>query len=534
MRNRPFFYLLFSIGFLFASHAAVAQRNAPAKMKWSKEYRTPNNTYLSDIVYYDADKFIALRQGIPNLLSNKESISLELFTHDMRLKKSNEIDLRYKKKKRSFERIIVLEGQMYLLTSFNNQAHNKNYLFRQEINMKTLVPSNKVEKIGEIDTRRNIRKGNFDFHISEDSTKLLVYNQLPFKRGEPERFAYRVYNQNFELLWKKNVTLPYRDDRFRVQEYRVDNDGNVYLLGVAFEDVKLFDRRNTPNYSYSILAYTNDGADKKEYRVDLGDKFITDLTFRIAKNGDLICSGFYSDRGTISIKGTYFFKIDSKTEELYNKNVKKFDFDFLTEDMREGQKQRAAAAERNGKENRQAELYRYVLDDLVLRSDGGAVLLAEQYWVQERRTSGINGQMDVEYIYNYNDIIVVNINPDGTIAWSARIPKRQRTRNDGGPFSSYASYVGRDGLYFVYNDNPKNFNDTRKNPRSEYAFNGKKSVIALAKVDVKGDVETFMLESNKDLEIISVPKASKQIGKKLMAVYGQRKRSFKFGMLEFK
>jgi hypothetical protein len=94
-----------------------------------------------------------------------------------------------------------------------------------------------------------------------------------------------------------------------------------------------------------------------------------------------------------------------------------------------------------------------------LRSDGGAILVAEQYYVQTVMPnngysmspygynsmyynryyynspfySGYNNRRP-DYYYNYNDIIVVNIRPTGEIEWSARIPKLQESKNDQGLF----------------------------------------------------------------------------------------------------
>ena len=101
------------------------------------------------------------------------------------------------------------------------------------------------------------------------------------------------------------------------------------------------------------------------------------------------------------------------------------------------------------------------MDQLILRNDGGALLIAEQYFVQEEYDRNQfydpyysnyynRNYNDIDYVYNYNDIIVVNIRPDGEIEWTARIPKRQVTTNDGGYYSSYAMSIVRSKIYFVF------------------------------------------------------------------------------------
>ncbi|MEL6925905.1 MAG: hypothetical protein AAFO94_17820, partial [Bacteroidota bacterium] len=332
-----------------------------------------------------------------------------------------------------------------------------------------------------------------------------------------------------------------------VEEYRVDNEGNVYLVGVIYQDRNRTRRQGLPTYQYNVLTYTNGGGEAEEYKIDLSGKFITDLTLRPDNNGELICAGFFSERNSYSIKGTFFFRLDPIKKEMYNKNLKEFEFEFLTEYMSRGETSRARRREGRGNG---PELYRYSLDDLILRSDGGAVLVAEQYFVQEVFRDqymnggfygsrlynpyglGFNNGNRYDRYYNYNDIIVVNINAEGGIDWTTRIPKRQETFNDGGYFSSYAMSIVQDKLFFIFNDNGRNF-DPSKNENRLYAFNGKYSVIAVTEVNTDGSAQTYPLFSNRDAEVVTRPKICKQIGRRSMIVYGERGRKFRFANVRF-
>lgn len=519
---------------LTCSFPAWAQNEAPATLSWGQELREPNNTAISKVIPF-GDQLFAVRRRKGSGFSNSgvEKVILERYDENMKIKKSNEISLKYKGKKLSYENVIVLGRQFYLLSSFHNRAKKKNYLFIQTIDKRNLKTDSKYFKIAEIDTRSKMREGFFDYHISRDSSKIVIYNKIPTKKGKPERFAIQVFDDQFSPLWDKKITLPYDDDKFAVEEYQVDEQGNVYLLGVIYQDKSRTRRKGKPTYEYTILAYTNQGQDKESYRIKFTDKFITDLTFRVADDGNLVCSGFYSDKGTYSIKGTYFFRLNAKTKEVYNKNLKSFDFDFLTEHLSDRKKAKLKKAESSGNTRKQAELFSYDLDRLVLRNDGGALLIAEQYFVQEDyRYDYYLRTYQTDYYYNYNDIIIVNIRPDGEIEWTARIPKNQETRNDGGYFSSYAMSIVSDRLYFVYNDNPKNFKADKREGRI-YNFNGSRSIIALAEVNRSGVVDTYPLFSNRDAEIITRPKICKQIGRRKMVIYGERGQRYRFGNLTF-
>ncbi|MCB0619476.1 MAG: hypothetical protein KDC43_13530 [Saprospiraceae bacterium] len=529
MKKYTFFFVLLSFAIL--SEAGAQPREAPATLQWGKEYREPGNSFLSKVISAGKNQVYALREKRETAFASNSKVYLEQYDAELKLERSREIDLKYNGKERDLEEFMMLGRELYLLTSFNNQAHKKNYLFVQPIDRKRLAPSRDLQMIAETEASNRYAEGTFDFHISRDSSKLLIYNQLPYKRKDPERFALRVFDDRFQPLWSRDLSLPYSDEMFSVEEYRVDNAGNVYLLGVLYEDLSQQRRRGKPTYQYIVLAYTGGGAEVQEYRIDLDDKFITDLTFRVADGGDLVCSGFYSERGTYSIKGTYFFRLNPQTREVYNKSLRQFDFDFITEDLSEKGKEKAMQAELEDIDRRKPELYDYDLRELVLRSDGGALMVAEQYYIYERTYYHFDGTWRTTYYYNYNDIIIVNIRPNGEIEWASRIPKRQLTIDDGGYFSSYAMAIVRDRIFFVYNDNGRNFDG--RGPDRLYNYNGKNSVITLSEVRIDGSVSTYPMYSNREAEIITRPKICQQTASRQMLIYGENGRRYKFAHLQF-
>ncbi len=502
------------------------------KVNWGEQLKEPNNARLTGIIANTSEGLYAQRIKEGNS-PDQVRIYMELYDQNMNLKKAREFDLKYNNKKRKFERILRLNNEFYLLTSFHNQAKKQNYLFKQRIDKQRLSISDRdLEMIGSFETRNLIREGEFDMAQSIDSSKLLIFQQLPYEKGTPERFKLAVFDQQFEPLWTDDIVLPYNDEVFSVEDYKVDKKGNVYLLGIIYQDKAKAKRAGQPNYQYVILAYNSQGGKSDEYRIGLKEDFITDLTFQVANNGDLICSGFYSKKGTSSVKGTYFFRINAQTKEVYNQNQKSFDFEFLTEFYSDRQKERARDAERTGNTNRAPELYRFALDELILRSDGGALMIGEQYYVYERSYRDFwYGTFRYDYFYHYNDIIIVNIRPDGTIEWATRIPKRQVTMNDDGYFSSYAMSIVRDKIYLIFNDNRRNFDNDNQN--RIYNFDGRNSVVALVEVNKEGDWNIAPLFPNREVDLVTRPKVCKQIGRKSMVIYGELGKQFRFGKLEF-
>jgi hypothetical protein len=520
-------------------HTSVSAQD---NIQWGKQMKSNNDTQLEKIIAQDATGFYALKTKYGNdaQAEGPKAVYIEHYNREMNLTKSADINLKWKRKKRQFEDILMIGGELYLFTSFNNQAKKKNFLFTQKLNKKTFQAAKELTYVAEIDTQNKYKEGSFSFHISQDSSKVLVLNQIPTKNNQPEQFALHVYNNDFTLLWAKDISLPYDDDKFSIEDFKVDNQGNVYLLGVLYGDGSLKRRSGLPNYQYILLAYTEMGNQKEKYPITLREKFITDLTFRPASNGELICCGFYSEANTYSIRGTYFFKINPLTKEVSNQSLKELDFDFRTEYISERKKDRL------DNEDKKSELYQYSLDELILRNDGGALLVAEQFYIREYQDYdnfnggigtfgryGANTPYRTVYVYHYNDIIVINISPDGTIEWASRIPKRQETENDGGWYSSYAMSIVRDKINFIYNDNGKNFTSSEDDRKTIYNFNGRNSVIALSQISPDGTVTTRPLAQNREAGVITRPKVCKQIGPKEMAIYGESGRMYRFGKIVF-
>ncbi len=518
-----------------------AQPDGKTRLTWGQELSEPSGTYLSEIITSNETGIYALREKTKRQgFDGPSKIYLEHYTPQMKLRKSVKLDMKYNKKRVEFENIIPFGGKMYLFTSFNNEAKKINYLFAQEVSYRRLTPSKKLTKVAENPTKNRAAEGYFDFSISKDSSKLLIYSQNPERRKTQETFSIYVYDQDMTPLWEKEIKLPYPDQNVNTESFEIDNDGNVYILNTVFDKGAKEIKKGRANYRYSILAYSATGEKFVEYPLELENYFITDLTFKIANDGHLVFAGFYSQKGTSSARGTYFFRIDPLTKEVYANNIKEFDFDLLTADLSNRKRSRAERAEQSGDVEKQAELRSFSLDHLILRNDGGAVLVGEQYYVDIVNSFdnfavnrfGGGGVNQTDYFYHYNDLIVANIKPNGEIDWATRIPKEQETRNDGGYFSSYAMSIVRDKLFFIFNDDSRNYN---QDDDRLYGFSGstRRTLISLAQINRDGSLEMSPLINNEQDNLLFRPKVSRQTGKREMILFGERGKKFKLATLQF-
>ncbi len=569
MKNNALVILVLIVVALAQGHLS-AQTDAPsndprigAVVKWSNDLEEPSNTDIKKIIATEGGGFYAFRERQGGVFGNGTAKPIiEFYNSSMKLVRSKELDLDVKGKGRYVKDVVMLDRRLWVLSYFYNDKHEKTYLFAQEISKSTFNLSKDLIKIAEQDETNREKSDVFTVATSRDSSKIVVFNRQPNKDRQQE-FSLAVYDADFKELWAKEAKLPYSKKNFAIEDYQLDNQGNVYLLGIIYtEGAARLERRGKATYQYDIVAYRQDNSttESQEYKVDMKDRFISDLSFKIADDGDLICAGFYSDKGAKSVKGACFFKINPKTHDQTSISSRPFDFEFMTTNLSERNKERAKAALEKGDKTAEPELYDYSIDKLITRSDGGVIMIAEQYFIDERvrynnygyggwggssfynpyayssyydpyNRYGNNRNRQPDYYFNYNDIIVVNIQPDGEIAWSARIPKRQTSVNDFGMYSSYGMSIVADKLYFVYNDDPKNLDPRAKKIATETP--DKYSVVTIAEVDRNGVVKRAPLFQNKENGVVVRPKISKQVGRRDMAIYGESGRRYKFGVLTF-
>jgi hypothetical protein len=139
-------------------------------IQWGKAQKESRRKTLSDIAGYD-------ETGIYAVKTQKKDITLEHYDNDMNSINSVEINLEYQGKDREYEFIVQLNNELFLFTSFKNRKQKRNYLFVQGINKKTLQLKKEVRILAEIkfSGKWKYNAGNFDYEISRDSTKVLVY-----------------------------------------------------------------------------------------------------------------------------------------------------------------------------------------------------------------------------------------------------------------------------------------------------------------------------------------------------------------------
>lgn len=510
--------LLFLSIILIMVITAHAQKNI--EVKWGPELKSDKRSSFVDFIGEDEQGFYVLkstRKGYTIQKYSKDNLSLLL---------SNDFEMPEVGRDRvSLFGIYQIEGKMLMFSTLYQKKELQQTIYVQEISADG-VPNSKYKKIDEYTYEEKKNHGGFDLAISPDKSKFLLYRGNTYDKHANEQFSYKVFDNTFNILWEKSFELPYRDKVVSLFDVKLSNEGNVYLSANISPDRKKGEKyeRRIQNEKYNIFAYYPETDALRQYEIDLGTgKWVSDITYTINTEGNVQVGGFYSNEGSSSMDGTFFLTIDKDSKEVESKNLKEFDREFLLNFMKEKHVDKGR------------ELGVFDLSDIILRDDGGVIFVAEYYRFYTTTVTDQNGNTRTTYHYLYNDIITINVDPDGTIDWISHIPKKQHTTNDIGYYSSYSLIVNKDKLHFIFNDNPKNIQQYEKDPRKlKDMTNPRKSISMLSTIDADGNVRRAPLFQAKDFKTILRPQFYYELeedGK--VIIFGVKGSKYKFGKIDF-
>ncbi|MFN8714934.1 MAG: hypothetical protein ACK5Z2_18950 [Bacteroidota bacterium] len=499
---------------------------------------------LDDMAGYDETGYYIVRR-------QKKALFLERLGTNMNIAKSVKIEpkLKYKNMRATFKRCRMFNGNLYM---FWQAADTRSMILInlvQQVNKQTLLPEGEIRELNKITFpgRRSMNRamvyGSFSSVIvSENETKVMMIR--PEEREDEasptsyEKMTMEVYDDQLNKLWEKDITIPRARNTFSIQNIRIEDDGTIYVRGVETQErstARQSRRSGKPDYKYYIYRIAENGAAITEIPITLEDKFVTDVTASTTTNGDIVLAGFYSEKGTYSIKGVFYQRISGKTEEVLVRKTTEFDKAFITQYASEREVKRIEKRERRGEE---PELFEFDMDNFLLREDGGGTLVAEQFYIyiETQTFTGANGQTTTRTIYHYyyNDILVLNFNASGDLVWKCKIPKRQHTTNDGGYYSSYALMMQGDKLFFIYNDNPKNLTLNENEAPADAYRNRREMAVVIAEVTAEGTITRELLVATERGEVIVRPKVCEQTAANEMLMYSERPGVFQFSNVVFK
>lgn len=260
-----------------------------------------------------------------------------------------------------------------------------------------------------------------------------------------------------------------------------------------------------------LLALQQESKNFEPVELPMNGLFAAGTYMEMANAGNRIyLGGFYTDKKNGNYEGVIYTYYD-----IAEKAFTEFKTIAFSERMRIATGERSKKRAFNDFQVRQ----------LIVRNDGGFVLIAEDFFITTR--SGYNngfGYYSWYYPamsasvreYNYGDILAISCKATGEPEWAEFVRKVQYSQEDGGLFSSYALINTGGTIGFLYND-----------------FNMSRSKVQLATIDGEGKIIQAAMSNNKSDEPDWLPKSGKQVSAKEFVVPCLRRNQICFAKVVF-
>ena len=345
-------------------------------------------------------------------------------------------------------------------------------------------------------------KTYFSSAVSENKKTILMYSAN--SKGSEITFDGKWLDDKLTINKRCRAVFT-TDNNVDHGELNLDNDGNAYMTA--------YTQTGAMNYAdqFWILKLVPGSTKFEPKEMQLDEKFAASGYMKVDNaNSRIYFGGFYANKKIGSFDGIIYAAYDIAGGAFAIRKFIPFDQDLLN----------AAGAR-----HKNHAFDNYQVRQLIVKNDGGFVLVAEVHFVTARSnyTPGLGYysyyspyMTTMIHEYHYNDIMALSYDKDGARNWSSFIPKEQYSQEDNGLFSSYALLNTGGTIAFLFND-----------------FNVAHSRIQLATLapDGKTEIHSFTAEGNDYPDWM--PRNAKQVAGRVLVVPCLHKKQMCFARVMF-
>lgn len=297
-----------------------------------------------------------------------------------------------------------------------------------------------------------------------------------------------AFDSSLKVISQQKLIIPYEDKRIMQIEYALSENGDFISL-VQIND------KNPENEKKRLLQYhlfvNRIGQNNfKEFALTSENKPMTEAALAIDNlNRNVVVVGFYADKNSSSGAGILYTTLSLSYDDSLHLNTYSI----------KGDTQIKLIGERN--EDGNPGLFSYPIQRIVLRGDGGVVIMAEAAYTSEYSYYDYFTQSFTRRTeYHFDNIVVMSINSHGGVDWTHVMRKNQASIDDGGFLSSFISALSSDRIVVIYN------NDISRN-----------NEVISYEVSAKGELKSNKIIHSSE-RIFILPKAGKQVDDETLIV----------------
>ncbi len=405
---------------------------------WGQRITVSEEILLKDDLAYD----ILGNMNGRTLLLRDLGTEYEVRSYDEQMQFRWERTLELEKKSSDLIAVIEGENQFHFLYGYR---HRGDYIIMHRVYNPDLVLVDTM--VVHVDENEYFTP-RYKATTSEDRTKVLLFQAE--KENEISTMAYALPTK--ELLWQKEIRTQDGSVRRGFRDMLVSNTGSAFII---LDQERISERHR----AFDVIFIDAETQSVVDTEVDLGELLAADAFCTIDNlNQRLLISGLFNERAVGKSKGMYYVTVNMGGGPVQLRTV------LFTEEFLQNIYGKEVSANRG--------LTNFSMQDVALRQDGGALLVAEMTKEYSRRPS-IPGRREFGYTrggwvdYYYEDVIVFALHPDGTEHWNAVLHKKQYSQDDDAMYSSYFLFKTPEMLRLLFNDEIR-----QENMVSEYVIRG--------------------------------------------------------------
>ena len=505
--------LLVLVTFLFISYVYSSAQSFG--VRWGDPVKRSGKRAVSFILGGDDKNFYVIDQ--PTKVN-------ELRTYDLggKLRSGQQLALKYGKKNVIPQDIVELKnGRFVYMNAYDNKAKSM-ALYTAKFDKGKMED---VKITYEMDYAREWKFAFFGLYgytnrdisglkVSKDKSHAVHVSSISTKDAKsPDQINIVVFNENFEVKWKKLQTFKYEDNRMSVTDMVITNNGDVLLAAKIWKD-KSERKSGLPNYDFKVFKISKGGIE--EYELFAGSDLIpSEIGMFEGDDNHAYLGGFFTERGkNIGEKGVCF--VDLNLEDGTSQHFEEeFDSKFLSGLVKAKNINKGKGVSRS-----------FNIDEMIVFDDGSVSFIAEKAYTTTVTYFDSEGRARTRTIYHSDEIIVPRFKKSGELIALEKIDKDYSSSSTMPLY--YAFAVQENRLYLVFNDRKTNAERADMATRNA----GKRARYTdLVIIGDNGKIDRKIpLFNSKEIDTEFIPYSSLQVGDKLI-FKGLSKKEEQYGVL---
>lgn len=333
------------------------------------------------------------------------------------------------------ETISMLNSDVLVLSSQENKNNKTISVYGRIINAKG--SDIKVQHIADFSLQTFSH--NKPQCIVSANRQLAAFHFIEFNSDKLQTDHLCIMDSSLTPVIQKTISIPYGEKNFYPVDFALSNNGDFNFMGVRSLKANESGKKRKEDF----ILFVSPASDNRSFELGIGESEIqltgAALAFDNAKNR-VVCAGFCFDKSANTGAGIIYGYAEMNNNPAFRFFRSSVDNKF----------QLKLIGERNS--GNEIGLVEYPVKKIILRNDGGAVMIAEALYTNEYSyydyfTQSFTRRTD----YHFNNVVAVSINNDGSIDWLNMIRKDQESTDDGGIFSSFCLMTRDESIALIYN-----------------------------------------------------------------------------------